>query len=436
MDRRKIVKALGDNLQATRQAIADQPRRRHRRRQISHVRIAGPKQLVGHRLAPAIDRDGPVGALARLVMGKSGRGGDRAEQQIVFPEPSVPRLHHPVAFLVQRQPIVVAERDAPVDHRAVGPVIGVGGRRPRRVLGEFIGRRMGAGGAAQQQKIGPESVDRVNRWAGPLDHRHPGPGQGVDGVLQLAGQCVVLHAIGIGQHDADLEIAQAAARRGRQLQAPADRLLRVGAGHHLERDLQIIGRAGQGADHAQVVLGQFARPKNAARPQDVKRRLMAIDSTVMGGIADRGANVAAGFQGGQTGRQGRRRPAGGAARHAGDIPGIVGGPVNGVETLPIRQMARHIGFAEDHRAGVFETGDGQGIFGRHIVLEHRIAPGARRTGPIIGFLDGHWHAMKRPPIGAGGKRRVGGVGMRAGGGVIAPDDSVEGASMLIGAGQE
>ena len=71
MDRRKIVKALGDNLQATRQAIADQPRRRHRRRQISHVRIAGPKQLVGHRLALAIDRDGPVGALASLVMGKA-----------------------------------------------------------------------------------------------------------------------------------------------------------------------------------------------------------------------------------------------------------------------------------------------------------------------------------------------------------------------------
>ena len=140
----------------------------------------------------------------------------------------------------------MAQRDATVDDRAVGPIIRVGGRRPRRVGGQFLGRGMGAGGAAQQQEIGAKRIHRVNRRAGAVNHRHAGTGQGVDGVLQLAGESVVLGAIGIGQHDADLEIAQAAARRGRQLQAPADRLLRVGAGHHLERDLQIIGRAAKG----------------------------------------------------------------------------------------------------------------------------------------------------------------------------------------------
>ena len=52
------------------------------------------------------------------------------------------------------------------------------------------------------------------------------------------------------------------------------------------------------------------------------------------------------------GRQRRGRAARRAARRARQVPGVVGGAVDGVEALPVGQRHRHVGLAEDHRAGV------------------------------------------------------------------------------------
>ena len=127
----------------------------------------------------------------------------------------------------------------------------------------------------------------------------------------------------------------------------------------------------------------------------------------MGGRPDRAADIGAGFEAAQTGRQRRRRTAGRAARYALEVPRAVGGSVDLVVALEIRQVERHVGLAEQNHAGGVQTLDRQGVALGDVVLHVGTAVRGRQAGDVVGFLDGHGHAMQRTPEFAFRQRRIG-----------------------------
>ena len=89
----------------------------------------------------------------------------------------------------------------------------------------------------------------------------------------------------------------------------------------------------------------------ALKRHDSHSRLVAEDAAIVRRVADRGADVAADLQARHAGRQGRRRAAGIAAGGTLQVPGVVGGAVDLVEALPVRQVQRDVGLAVDDGAG-------------------------------------------------------------------------------------
>ena len=162
---------------------------------------------------------------------------------------------------------------------------------------------------------------------------------------------------------------------------------------------------------------------------------MPEDPAVVGRVADRGADVAAGLQRRQPGGQRRGRPARRAAGRARQVPGVVGGAVDGVEALPVGQQEGHVGLAVDDGARAQQTLDRQGICRRDVVAEFGHAPGGRHAGHVVGFLDRHGQAVQRPPDLAARERRVGLPGPPPRGFEVGRDDGVEGGVVALAAPQ-
>ena len=99
-----------------------------------------------------------------------------------------------------------------------------------------------------------------------------------------------------------------------QGELPAGAVDLVRAGHDLQRDLEVVRAARQRSDHGDVRLAQVRRQGLALRRADAEGRLVAEDAAVVGRVADRGADVAAGLEPGQAGGERRCRAAGRAAR--------------------------------------------------------------------------------------------------------------------------
>ena len=124
--------------------------------------------------------------------------------------------------------------------------------------------------------------------------------------------------------------------------------------------------------------------------------------------------------GGKRRRGAARRPAGAAA----EIPGVVGGAEDVVVALPVGQVQRHVGFAEDHGAGILQALHGKGVSGGVPAPELPIAPAGRQADDIELLLDRHRQAEQRPALAL----RQGGVGGRGGFArplEIAHDDGVD-----------
>src|SRR5690606_7571206 len=155
---------------------------------------------------------------------------------------------------------------------------------------------------------------------------------------------------GIAQHHGNLELPEPVAARRRQFESPSGSIDVVRTGHDREAKLQIIGTPGHRPDYRDVRGSHDAWQGLAAWWADAPRRLVAENTAIMRGIADGGTNIAAGFERGEPRGQRRCRAAGGATRRARKIPGIIGGAVDGVESLPIRKIERHVRFAEKDRA--------------------------------------------------------------------------------------
>src|SRR5690606_28721750 len=92
------------------------------------------------------------------------------------------------------------------------------------------------------------------------------------------------------------------------------------------------------------------RQRVAVAWHDAMAGLVAEDTAVMGGIANRRADVAAELERREARRQRRRAATRGAAGHAARVPGVAGGAVDRIEGLPVGERDRHVGLAEHDRA--------------------------------------------------------------------------------------
>ena len=162
---------------------------------------------------------------------------------------------------------------------------------------------------------------------------------------------------------------------------------------------------------------------------------MTVDAAEVRRIADGRADVAAGFQRGEPGRQRGGRAARGAARRPRQVPRVVGRAVDGVEALPVGEVERHVRLAEEHDAGPEQAVDGQRVPGRDVVVEGRHAPRRGQAGDVVRLLDGHGHAVQRAPHLAAGQRAVGGARPRARALEIPDDDRVQRAIVALDARQ-
>ena len=156
----------------------------------------------------------------------------------------------------------------------------------------------------------------------------------------------------------------------------------------------------------------------------------------MRGVAHRAADVAAGVDAGESGRERRRRPAGRAAGRSRQIPWVVGGAVDRVVALVVGEQQRHVGLAEQHGPGVLQPIDRERVGRRHVVLELRIAPRGRRARHVVALLDGHGHAVERPPYFATRERSIRRLRACARPFRIKPYDGIEPRIVLCDAGEK
>ena len=109
---------------------------------------------------------------------------------------------------------------------------------------------------------------------------------------------------------------------------------------------------------------------------------MAEDPAVMGRIAERAADIPAEFQPREPCRQGSGGAAGRATRDAGQIPGVIGGPVDVIEGLPVGQHQGDVGLSEDNGASGLQSLHGHRVTLRIVVLIRRIPPSRGRADPV------------------------------------------------------
>ena len=142
--------------------------------------------------------------------------------------------------------------------------------------------------------------------------------------------------------------------------------------------------------------------------------LVAPHAAVVRRVADGRADVAAQFQPGEAGRQCRCRAAGRSARRAAGVPGVAGGAVHRVEALPVGQRDRHVGLAEQHRAGGLQALHQQRVASGDVAGVGRVAVGGGQPGHVEALLHRDRQAVQRAPALAARQGRIGGAGTVAG----------------------
>jgi hypothetical protein len=78
---------------------------------------------------------------------------------------------------------------------------------------------------------------------------------------------------------------------------------------------------------------------------------------------------------------------------------IVGPAIDRIVRLPVGEVGRDIGLAEDDRAGALELADHPGVARGDRVGIFAVTPGSRQAADIEAFLDRHRHAEQRLVLG-------------------------------------
>ncbi len=164
----------------------------------------------------------------------------------------------------------------------------------------------------------------------------------------------------------------------------------MGAGHGVEHEAGVVDGARRRRD-----VGEVGEALGRHVVRDQAERLLQADDAIAGG---RNARRAAGAGGdgerADAGGAGSGRATRGAAGGARLIPGVARlaeqrrfGPDHVAEL-------RRGGFADEHGAGGFEAGDGDGVVGGHVVLEHQRAEGGAHACGIDEVLHVQWDASE------------------------------------------
>lgn len=124
-------------------------------------------------------------------------------------------------------------------------------------------------------------------------------------------------------------------------------------------------------------------------------RLVSPDAAEMRGHPHRSADVGAVVAGHHAARYGRRAPARRAAGGTVRVVGVGGAAIDRVEALPVGEVDRDVGLADDHRAGRLQPLDEKRVGRGDLVLEARVPPGGGEPGDIEALLDRHRHAEQR-----------------------------------------
>jgi hypothetical protein len=162
--------------------------------------------------------------------------------------------------------------------------------------------------------------------------------------------------------------------------------------HGVEQQAHVGNGASHGADDVEIE--QHAGQHVLARPHR-QRGLQSDESGVRRGPTDRATAVLC---------DGERRDAGGdggdgaatrAARRERRRPGIAGDAEHGVARVTVVGELRHVGLAENQRAGSAGARDGKLVMAAAVVAQRRRAVGRRQVGRQQAVLDRERDAVER-----------------------------------------
>ncbi len=172
-----------------------------------------------------------------------------------------------------------------------------------------------------------------------------------------------------------------------------------------------------------------------AQRHEIERRLVPEESAEVRRYADRAAEIAAGLEIAESGRQRRGAAARGPARREGQVPGVIALAEDGVVALPVRGRDGDIGLAEDDRAGALEPRDHDRVARGDVVLVRHHPGGGPNAVDLVGVLDRDGNAVEGSPPIAPGAGLVGGARPREGRVRRERDDGVELGVVLADAGE-
>ena len=179
----------------------------------------------------------------------------------------------------------------------------------------------------------------------------------------------------------------------REAQAPCLGLVTGRSRQHIQERHQVGGAAGDRAEDVDVRLGH--RAQVALLRDDPEAGLMPEDAAVSGRVADRAADVRAQFEGGQAGRDRRRRASRGTARCTRQVPRVAGRAEQVVVGLDVTGPPGRVRLAVHDRARLFETPDGGRVCRWHVVRQFRGPAGGTDARGGDGILDRHGQPVQR-----------------------------------------
>ena len=252
------------------------------------------------------------------------------------------------------------------------------------------------------------------------------PAEPRDEVFQRRGDLAIDgHPVDGGQ-DRDPEVRQALAPCRRDREPPRDVLTGLGTRRDVQRQLEIVGGAGErplDAHHDRGVRHRGHRELSAPRHRRFARAV-AVDAAEGGGHSDRAADVAAELERGEAGGERRRAAAGRAARSARQVPRIVRPPVDRIARLPVRQHLGHVRLRHHDGARALHAGGHRRVVLRTEVLPHGHPGRGPQAADVDGLLQRHRQAAKRRVLTAR-PSRVGGFGLAARALEVELDDRVQ-----------